>query len=181
MPAPNNVQLPLGIWTLRLRKGGFTKNSNLYIFSKSQRIFAFLNKMVHNQGDATDETSVSFSLTRRTFLCVSVHTVYHSFLNLKKGHGQLFFSMAQQPLVAQDLLIAVASRSYPETPHLVGLLWMTDQPDAETSTWQHNTQKRQTSTPSAVFEPPIPESKWTQTHALDRAAPGIGYEQLRNR
>ena len=30
-----------------------------------------------------------------------------------------------------------ASRSHSDTPHSVGLFWTNDQPDAETSTWQH--------------------------------------------
>jgi hypothetical protein len=34
-----------------------------------------------------------------------------------------------------------------DTPHSVGLLWTSDQPLAETSTWEHNTHKRQTSMP----------------------------------
>jgi len=48
-----------------------------------------------------------------------------------------FFSfppMAQQPLVGQGLLMNEASRSHSDTPHSVGLLWMSDQPNAETST-----------------------------------------------
>ena len=45
----------------------------------------------------------------------------------------LFFPMAQQPLAGQGLIIE-ASRSHTDTPHSVGLLWMSDQPDAETST-----------------------------------------------
>jgi hypothetical protein len=80
--------------------------------------------------------------------------------------------MAQEPLVGQGLLIIEAS------PHSVGLLWSNDQPNAETSTtWQHNTHTRQTSMPSAGFEPEIPASERPQTHALDRAATGIGLEQ----
>jgi hypothetical protein len=48
--------------------------------------------------------------------------------------------MVQQPLVGQSLLIIAASRShFLDTPHSVGLLWTGDQPDAETSTWQHTT------------------------------------------
>jgi len=42
--------------------------------------------------------------------------------------------MAQQPLEDQGLLIVDESRSYSDTPHSVGLLWTSDQPDAETST-----------------------------------------------
>jgi hypothetical protein len=38
----------------------------------------------------------------------------------------------------------------------------------------HNTHKRQTATLPAGFEPTIPTSERTQTHALDRAATGIG-------
>jgi hypothetical protein len=33
-------------------------------------------------------------------------------------------------------------RSYSDTPHLVGLVWMSDQPVPETSTWQHTTLTR---------------------------------------
>jgi hypothetical protein len=44
------------------------------------------------------------------------------------------FPMAQEPLVVQGLLIIDASRSHSDTPHLVGLFWMSDQPVAETST-----------------------------------------------
>jgi hypothetical protein len=39
----------------------------------------------------------------------------------------------------------------------------------------HNTHKRQTSMPPAGLEPTIPVSERQQTHALDRAATGIGY------
>jgi hypothetical protein len=38
----------------------------------------------------------------------------------------------------------------------------------------YNTLKRQTSMPLAGFEPAISASEWPQTHALDRAATGIG-------
>ena len=51
----------------------------------------------------------------------------------------IFFSMALQPLVGQGLLTIEASRSDSDTPQSVGLLWMSDQPDAENSTWQHTT------------------------------------------
>ena len=45
--------------------------------------------------------------------------------------------MLRQPVVGQGLLIVEASRSHSITPHSVGLLRTSDQPDAETSTWQH--------------------------------------------
>jgi hypothetical protein len=36
-------------------------------------------------------------------------------------------------------LLCDVTRSHSETPHTVGLLWTSDQPIAETSTWQHTT------------------------------------------
>ena len=42
--------------------------------------------------------------------------------------------MAPEPLVGQALLIIEASRSHSDTPHSIGLLWMSDQPEAETCT-----------------------------------------------
>jgi hypothetical protein len=51
----------------------------------------------------------------------------------------VFYSMAQHSLVGQGLFIIEASRSHSDTPYSVGLLWTSDQPDAETSTWQHMT------------------------------------------
>jgi hypothetical protein len=37
------------------------------------------------------------------------------------------------------VFLYVVSRSHSGTPHTLGLLWTSDQPDAETSTWQHTT------------------------------------------
>jgi len=82
--------------------------------------------------------------------------------------------MLQQPLVGQGLLIVEASRAHSGTPHSVGLLCMSDQPDAETSTWKHNIHSRHTSMSPAEFETSIPASERQQTHALDCAATGIG-------
>jgi hypothetical protein len=42
--------------------------------------------------------------------------------------------MARQPLVGQGLLIIDASRSHSDTAHTVGLIWTSNQPEAETST-----------------------------------------------
>jgi hypothetical protein len=82
-----------------------------------------------------------------------------------------FFTMAQQLPVSQDLLIIEDSRSLSDTPQSVGLLWMSEQPDAQT--WQHKTLTTDTHTPE-VFELAIQESELPQTHAFDRAASGIG-------
>ena len=80
--------------------------------------------------------------------------------------------------MGQGLLIVEASRSHSDTPHSVRRLWTSDQPDAETSIWRHNTRKRETSMPSAGCEPAIPASQRPQTHTLDRAATGIGFSGL---
>jgi len=42
--------------------------------------------------------------------------------------------MAQQSPVYQGLLIIEASRSHSDTAHSVGLLWVSEQADTETST-----------------------------------------------
>jgi len=83
--------------------------------------------------------------------------------------------MAQHPLAGQGLLRIGVSRSHSDTPHSVGLLWTSDQTDAETTTCTtHSAHKRQTSMPPVRFDPAVPASKMPKTHALDRAASGIG-------
>jgi hypothetical protein len=57
-------------------------------------------------------------------------------------HPDFFFPMAQQPLVGQGLLIIEASRSHSDTPHSIGLLWTSDQHDANPFTEQHTTLTR---------------------------------------
>ena len=70
-----------------------------------------------------------------TAICITLYI----FMKITKENKQchvifLFFTMAPQPLVGQGFLIIKASRSYSDTPQSVGLLWTSDQPDAETST-----------------------------------------------
>jgi len=50
-----------------------------------------------------------------------------------------FFYHDRTAPVGQGILIVKASRSHSDTHHSVGLVWKSDQPDAETSTWQHTT------------------------------------------
>jgi hypothetical protein len=49
------------------------------------------------------------------------------------------YSMVQQPSVDQGFFIIEISQSHSDTLHSVGLLWTSDQLDAETFTWQHVT------------------------------------------
>jgi hypothetical protein len=83
----------------------------------------------------------------------------------------LFYHSATAP-VGQGLLILKDSLSHSDTPQSVGLLWTSDQPDAETSTWQNTTLTTDMSSPG--FEPTIPVSERPQTHTLDSAGTGIG-------
>jgi hypothetical protein len=57
-------------------------------------------------------------------------------------HSYIFFlPTAQQPPGGERLKIHT-SRSHSDTSHSEGLLWTSDQPIAETSTWQHTKEQR---------------------------------------
>ena len=75
--------------------------------------------------------------------------------------------MARQP---SWVLIVEVSRSH--SPSSVGLLWTSDQPVVETSTWQHTTLTSQISIPPAGFELAVLASERPLTHVLDRAVAG---------
>ena len=87
-----------------------------------------------------------------------------------------FFSVVQQPPVGQNLLIIEASSLHSDTSHSVGLLWTSDQSDAETYTGQYST--------FAMDRHPCsrwdsnPKSQRPQTPTLDRAATGTGYLKI---
>jgi hypothetical protein len=55
-----------------------------------------------------------------------------------KGRNSFFFH-GLTAAVGLGFLTVQVSRSHSDTPHSVGLLWTSDKPDAETSTWQHTT------------------------------------------
>jgi hypothetical protein len=88
----------------------------------------------------------------------------------------LFFPMAQQPLIGHGVLIIEASLLHSDTSHSVRILWTSDQPDAETSTWQHTplTRDRQ----PCSWRDSIPKSQQSerrQTRTLDCAATRISF------
>ena len=60
---------------------------------------------------------------------------------LSSSYLQDLLSMTQQPLVCHALLAIEASRLHSDTAHTVRLLWTGDQPNAQTSTWQHKHSK----------------------------------------
>jgi hypothetical protein len=60
-------------------------------------------------------------------------------------------------------------------PHSVGLLWTSDQPIAETSTWQHTTRTiDRHQCPRWGSNPQSQQASGCRTQAVDRAANGIG-------
>jgi hypothetical protein len=78
-----------------------------------------------------------------------------------------FFYTAQLPLAGQGLHTIEASRSHSYTRHSVGLLWTSDQPDAETSTWEHTTLTRD-------WHPRPPRGSNLQSQQVSGAAIWIG-------
>jgi len=66
------------------------------------------------------------------------------------------------------------SITHNDIPKSVGLLWLSDQLVAETSTSQHTTLTTENSYAPSGFEPIISAGERPQTHALDRATTGTG-------
>ena len=77
--------------------------------------------------------------THRYEPLLEYRSYYGSTTPCRRVRLRFFLSLAKQPLVSQGLLIIDDSRSHPDTPQSVALLWTSDQPEAETSTWQHTT------------------------------------------
>jgi hypothetical protein len=120
------------------------------------------------QTAASISASLVFALPRaRITFCNQSHRTSHS-------PRQFFFSNGATAPSGHGLLIIEASRSHSDTPLGRTPLdeWSARRRDLYLTT--HNTYERQTSMPPAGFEPTIPASERPQTHALDRAAIGIG-------
>ena len=94
----------------------------------------------------------SYMVKKGFFLCLWSHLL--CFTSLKKDTWSAersrrslqvnkfqYRPTAQMPPEGQGLIIIDTSRSQSDMPQLVGLLWTSDQPDAETSNWQHITQR----------------------------------------
>jgi hypothetical protein len=88
---------------------------------------------------------------------------------------QPFFSMPQQPLVGQGILINDVSWSHSFRHTTLGRLpldeWSARHRDLFLTT--HNTHQTQTSRPLVGFKPTIPANEQPQTHTLDCTATGI--------
>jgi hypothetical protein len=121
--------------------------------------------------DVADILNIWFTL-KNAFLWFFFHHILNSVCLLRTldSGNTANFRQKLQPVLGQDLLIIQASRSNSDTPHSVGLLWISDQPIAETSTTQHTIKP---SMFSSRLEPAIPVSENHQTHVLDGAAAGM--------
>ena len=84
----------------------------------------------------------------------------------RSGRFRKYWKMFLWPLFN-----AATSPSEPRPPHY-GSFTITLSRDLYLTT--HNTHKTQTSMPTAGVEPAIPASERPHTHALDRAATGVG-------
>jgi len=102
---------------------------------------------------------------------------FHVFLlNSQLIYKTGLFTMAQQPLVRQDLLIIKDSRSHSVRQTTVGRTplheWSVRCRELYLTT--HKTHKRQVFMSPVGYEPAIPASERSQPDDLDRAASGIG-------
>ena len=70
------------------------------------------------------------------------------------------------------------SRSGSDTPQSVGLLWKSDPPEAEVSTWQHTTTKTDIQTFLRWDSNPQTQSERLQSENLDRVTTGIGTDEI---
>jgi len=76
-----------------------------------------------------------------------------------------FFSVAQQPNLGQGCFIVAVSKS-PTIRNTAGMTHLNELSACRRGRYLHNTQKRQTSVPSAGFESPVSKMEWPQTYAL---------------
>ena len=142
------------------------------------RIEAFLIILIISNHFSLNTVKLLVSLMR--LRCVHFE-VGNEYLCTRYNTFSLFLPWRNRPLLGQGLIIIEDSWSHlvrhththtHTHTHSVELLCTKDQPEAETSIWQHSQEK--TAMPSAGFEPTIPTSERTQVHFLDRAATGTG-------
>jgi len=133
---------------------------------------ALLNSATHH-----DKFPVSMELQKSdgVFLQKKVHytpNIYIFFLP----------PVALRPNAGHGFLILEVSRSHTATHQSVGLIWMSDQPVADTSTWQHATLTTDRHPcPLAGFEPTILAGELPYNYALDRMATGMGTSNIYRR
>ena len=120
-------------------------------------------------------------------MCTRINYKIIPVTNLNKylhyGTSFLLFSWRYNPLgctfhspvAGFSLLIRGFLIIHNDAPQSVGLLWTSDQPVAETSTWQHTTLTTdEHPCPPVGLEPTISSGERPMTYALDRADTGTG-------
>jgi hypothetical protein len=123
----------------------YVREKNSYDSAESNRRHCTKFSRPGNQAPAgcAPLFQIPYIHTYNSLISISPHTNTQNYFAFDtEGNytaNLFFFTMAQQPLVGQGLLIIEASRSHSDKPHSVELLRTSDQPDAETSTWQHTT------------------------------------------
>jgi hypothetical protein len=100
-----------------------------------------------------------------------------NYVSAKRFIPSLF--LARRPPVGQGLLIHKVPGSHTDAPQSVGLLWMSDQLVAVTSTWQHTTVT--TDRQTCPRWDSNPQSQRPQIYSVDRAASGTGDLLVRKR
>jgi len=78
---------------------------------------------------------------KRTYLHIG-HSIYSASIGPSLTAHPPPRLWRNSPQIVQGLFILVASQSSSDAQHSVGLLWTSDQPDAEATTWQRTTLKR---------------------------------------
>ena len=79
--------------------------------------------------------------------------------------------------MGQGFITVETSLSHSDTAQSVGLLWTSDQPYAETSTWKHTTLTKDSHDPVEI-RTRNPTRERPQTLALDLMATGIGHRSV---
>ena len=131
-------------------------------------------------GSATNFLFVDAAVTNVFFIHAMLENFYDTNAVISKGelHSIIFYN-GSTALVSLGLLYEVP-RSHSGTPRSVGLL--PDEgsaPRRDLYLTTYNTHKKQASMHPAGFDPAISASERPQTHALDRAATGIGLKGIR--
>jgi hypothetical protein len=102
------------------------------------------------------------------------HTRKINYSNLRY---YFFFRRAQQPIVGQGFLTVEASRSHSFRHTTLGRAPLDEWSARRRDLWQHTTLIRDRHPCLlAGFEPTIPSRERPQTHTLDHAATGIGFD-----
>jgi hypothetical protein len=145
-----------------IRRFVTTKKSNL------AHVSATSSKVQQNR-----HTIVCVCVSARTKVMHNIHTAYLTYFIL--FHLIIFFLLLLLAFTTHLWLLASSFLRFRndtyDTTQSVRFLSTSDQPVAETSTWQtHNTHNKQTRMPLAGFEPGFPADGRLQTHALDRSA-----------